>query len=123
MSRGLWFVAGAGAGAWAVVRARRVAEALTADGLRDRLAGLAVGARMLRDEVAQGRAEAETDLRERLGVPPDGARTLGRTAGGRRPAQLPARPATTPTAAPDVAPTQQTSQQTRQQTLNERGTD
>ncbi|MCM0622108.1 DUF6167 family protein [Nocardioides bruguierae] len=76
MSRGLWFVAGAGAGMWAMVRARRAAEALTADGLRDRLSALSVGARMVRDEVAQGRADAETDLRERLGMSPDGPRAL-----------------------------------------------
>lgn len=72
MRRGLWFFAGAGAGIYAVVRGRRAAEALTADGLRDRLKGLEVGARMFRDEVAQGRAERETELRERLGLVPHG---------------------------------------------------
>ena len=72
MSRPLWFVAGAGAGVYAVVRARRAAEAFTADGLRDRLNGLALGARMLRDEVAQGQAEKETELRERFGLVPHG---------------------------------------------------
>ena len=36
MRRGLWFVAGAGAGVYAMVRGRRAAEAFTADGLRDR---------------------------------------------------------------------------------------
>src|SRR3954452_19213073 len=43
MSRSLWFVAGAGAGVYAVTRARRAAEALTADGLADRLPGLSLG--------------------------------------------------------------------------------
>lgn len=66
MSRGLWFVAGAGAGVYAMVRGRRAAEALTADGLRDRVGAVWLGARMLREEVAQGRAEAEPVLRERL---------------------------------------------------------
>jgi hypothetical protein len=70
--RGFWFLAGAGAGAYAVVRGRRAAEALTADGLRDRLSGLEVGVRMFRDEVAQGRHEKETELRERLGLLPHG---------------------------------------------------
>jgi hypothetical protein len=70
MRRGLWFFAGAGAGIYVVVRGRRAAEVLTADGLKDRLKGLEVGARMFRDEVAQGKAEAETDLRERLGLVP-----------------------------------------------------
>lgn len=68
MSRGLWFVAGAGAGVYAMVRGRRAAEALTGDGLRDRVGSLALGARLLREEVAQGRAEKETELRDRLGL-------------------------------------------------------
>jgi hypothetical protein len=72
MRRGLWFVAGAGAGVYAMIRGRRAAEALTADGLRDRVGAVALGARMLRDEVAQGKADAETDLRERLGLVPHG---------------------------------------------------
>lgn len=72
MSRGLWFVAGAGAGIYAMVRGRRAAEALTADGLKDRVGAAAVGLQMFRDEVVQGKAEAETDLRERLGLVPHG---------------------------------------------------
>ena len=76
MNRSLWFVAGAGAGIYAMVRGRRAAEALTADGLRDRMNGLAVGARMFRDEVAAGRTEKETELRERLGLVPHGTPEL-----------------------------------------------
>ena len=72
MRRGFWFVAGAGAGVYAMVRGRRAAEALTADGLRDRLSGLEVGARIFREEVAQGRVEKETELRERYGLAPHG---------------------------------------------------
>ncbi|NYG56083.1 DUF6167 family protein [Nocardioides perillae] len=70
MSRSLWFVAGAGAGVWAVQRARRAAEALTAGGLRDRLQALDHGARLVAAEVAAGRAEKEAELRERLGLVP-----------------------------------------------------
>jgi Family of unknown function (DUF6167) len=69
---GLWFVAGAGAGVYAMVRARRAAEVFTRDGLSDRWHALSVGARMLRDEVAEGQAEAETELRERFGLVPHG---------------------------------------------------
>lgn len=76
MSRSIWFVAGAGAGVFAMSRARRAAEALTADGLRDRLSGLGVGVRLFRDEVAAGRAEKETELRERMGLFPHGVREL-----------------------------------------------
>ncbi len=71
MSRGLWFVAGAGAGVYAMVRGRRAAEAFTADGLRDRVNAAALGARMLRDEVAQGSTEKETELRVRYGLMPN----------------------------------------------------
>jgi hypothetical protein len=77
MARTFWFVAGAGAGAYALTRARRVAESLTADGLRDRISGLAVGARVFRDEVAAGQAEKETELRQRLGLVPHGIPELG----------------------------------------------
>jgi hypothetical protein len=66
MRRGLWFAAGAGVGVYAMIRGRRAAEALTADGLHDRWQALGVGARMFRDEVATGKAEAEARLRERL---------------------------------------------------------
>ncbi|PVG82878.1 hypothetical protein DDE18_11030 [Nocardioides gansuensis] len=76
MRRGFWFVAGAGAGIYTVVRGRRAAEALTADGLRDRARALALGARLFTDEVAAGQAEKETELRERLGLPPTGHRQL-----------------------------------------------
>jgi hypothetical protein len=76
MSRSLWFVAGAGAGVYAVVRGRRAAEALTVDGLRDRLGAAALGLRLFRAEVAQGKAEAEIDLRERLGLVPHGVPEL-----------------------------------------------
>lgn len=68
MKRLVWFAAGAGAGVYAVVRARRAAEVLTPEGLADRLAGLSLGVRLFRDEVATGMAEKESDLRERLGI-------------------------------------------------------
>ncbi len=68
MKRSLWFVAGASAGVYAAARARRAAEILTVDGLRDRVGAAVVGARMLRDEVAQGKAEAETELRDRISL-------------------------------------------------------
>jgi hypothetical protein len=82
MRRGFWFMAGAGAGVYAMVRARRVAEAFTADGLADRWHALTVGARMFRDEVAQGQAEAETELRERFGLVPHGVPELAAARSG-----------------------------------------
>ena len=76
MKRGLWFAAGAGAGIYAMARARRLAEAFTVDGLRDRWEAVGLGARMLRDDIAQGQAEKETELRERYGLPPHGVPQL-----------------------------------------------
>lgn len=69
MSRTLWFVAGAGAGVYAISRARRVAEALTPEGLADRLAGLSLGLHLLTAEVRAGMAEKEHEVRERLAAP------------------------------------------------------
>lgn len=68
MRRSFWFVAGASAGVYAAARARRAVEVLTVDGLRDRVGAVVVGARMMRDEVAQGKAEAEVALRERIAI-------------------------------------------------------
>ncbi len=66
MSRGLWFVAGAGAGVYGMIRGRRAAEALSADGLRDRVGAAVLGARMLGAEVAAGKAEREDELRGQM---------------------------------------------------------
>jgi len=66
MSRAVWFVAGAGAGVYALSRARRAAEAFTPDGLADRLAGLSLGAHLFGEEVRTGMAEKENDVRRRL---------------------------------------------------------
>ena len=68
MSRALWFVAGAGAGVYAMTRARRAAEVFTPEGLADRLSGLAVGMHLFGDEVKAGMAEKENDLHGRLGL-------------------------------------------------------
>ena len=72
MSRSLWFAAGAGAGVYVMVRARRVAEAVSLDGLKDRANAAVVGLRALREEVAAGAGEKETELRERLNLMPHG---------------------------------------------------
>lgn len=72
MSRAIWFVAGAGAGIYGMVRGRRAAEAFTADGLQDRMGALFLGARMFRDEVAQGTSDREIELRERFALRPHG---------------------------------------------------
>ena len=68
MRRGFWFVAGAGAGVYVMIRARRAAEVFTPDGVRDRLAGLSVGAQLFVAEVRTGMGERETELRERFAI-------------------------------------------------------
>ena len=94
MRRPIWFAAGAGAGVYAMVRGRRAAEALSVEGLRDRWRALALGARLVREEVARGSAEKETELRERYGLVPHGTPELG---GGRHRAVVAAEPTTDPT--------------------------
>ena len=93
MRRGLWFAAGAGVGVYAMARARRLAEAFTIDGLRDRWEAVGLGARMLREEVAQGQAEKETELRERYGLPPHGLPELTGSPGFETVAARPPQPA------------------------------
>ena len=76
MSRMIWFAAGAGAGLYAAVKTRRAAEALSPDGLADRMAALSVGARLFGEEVRAGAAEKEIELRERLSLAPHGVPEL-----------------------------------------------
>jgi hypothetical protein len=73
VSRMLWFAAGAGAGVYTVVRARRAAQVLTPEGFADRLAGLSLGLHLFLDEVRAGAAEKDTELRGRLGLAPAAA--------------------------------------------------
>ena len=76
MNRSFWFVAGAGAGVYVMVKARRAAETFTPEGMRDRLSGLSVGAHLFAEEVRTGMTEKETELRDRLGWALDGPREL-----------------------------------------------
>ena len=72
MRRGFWFGAGIAAGAYGMVRARRMMEAFTPDGIRDRLSGLTVGARVFNEEMRAGMTEKETELRDRIALMRDG---------------------------------------------------
>lgn len=86
MRSGVWFAAGAAAGVYGVVRVRRIVEAFTVDGMRDRVGAVLVGARMFREEVAQGKADAEVQLRERYRAAADGPPELAAPAGSPAPA-------------------------------------
>jgi hypothetical protein len=70
MSRAFWFAAGAATSAYAFVKARRAAEALTPEGVRDRLSGLTLAAQLLADEIREEATAKEADLRTRLGLVP-----------------------------------------------------
>lgn len=80
MSRGLWFLVGAGAGVYAVQRARRAAEALTPEGVEDRWHGLSLGAHLFREEVRDHMSAKESELRDRLGLRLDESRALSSAA-------------------------------------------
>lgn len=75
MSRTLWFVAGAASSAYALAKARRAAEAFTPEGVRDRLAGLRLGAQLFGEELRSEMSVRESELRERLGL--DGPAEIG----------------------------------------------
>ncbi|MEI7057023.1 DUF6167 family protein [Nocardioides sp. CCNWLW239] len=99
MRGAIWFVVGAGAGVYAMVKGRRAAEAFTADGLRDRAQALGVGARIFREELATGKAEKELELREWIET--TGARPGGELARPPAPSEgVTARSAETRTAGP-----------------------
>ncbi len=104
MRRTLWFVAGAGVGVYAVVKARRAAEALTPDGLRDRLSGLGAGAHVFAEEVRSGMGERETELRERLGLALEGPKQLQAGPAGPGQGTSPPRPAGAPGMDPELNP-------------------
>ncbi|WP_110241335.1 DUF6167 family protein [Nocardioides gilvus] len=68
MSRGLWFVAGAGAGVYAMSKARRLTDSVTTEGLRARWHGLTHAARLLGEDVRSAQATREVELRESFGL-------------------------------------------------------
>ena len=78
--RTAWFLAGGAAGVYATTKVRRAAEALSYDGVHDRLTGWFAGARVVRDELRAGVAEKESELRERLALG-EGATVLALPAG------------------------------------------
>lgn len=68
MSRGFWFLAGAGAGVYAVTKARRATEILTPEGWSDRLSALSLGAQLFVEEYRSARDDKSAELRQRLGL-------------------------------------------------------
>jgi len=87
MNRGLWFVAGAGFGIYSLTKARRVAEAFTPEGLRERMAGLSLGAHLFNEELKTEMAIKENELRRRMGPELSEARTAIAVAGSDKSAE------------------------------------
>lgn len=69
MSRALWFAAGAGAGLWTTLKARRLAYRLTPAGVTDQVATWALGARIFAEEVRLGMTEREAQIARELALP------------------------------------------------------
>jgi hypothetical protein len=69
IGRTFWFVAGAGAGLYTSIKARRLAYRLTPEGIADQLASLGLGARVFAEEVRVGMTEREAEIADRLALP------------------------------------------------------
>jgi Family of unknown function (DUF6167) len=69
MGRTFWFVAGASAGLYTTIKARRLASRLTPEGITDQVAALGLGARAFADEVRAGMAEREAQIAHQLALP------------------------------------------------------
>ncbi|QYJ05208.1 hypothetical protein KUV85_05875 [Nocardioides panacisoli] len=73
---GFFFAAGAAAGVYGSLKAKRFADEFTAEGVRHRVKAASLGARLFREEVARGQAEAEVELRERYELGDENRRAL-----------------------------------------------
>lgn len=87
MSRVAWFAAGAAAGLYASVKARRAAYRLSVPGIVDQAAALGVGLRALNADLRTGMQQREAHLARRLDPPagmlaPASRRVLERDATG-----------------------------------------
>ena len=80
MGRALWFAAGAAAGVYGSVKARRAAYRLSGPGIIDQAAALGVGWRAFSADLRAGMQERQDDVVRRLGAPPAG--TLDVASGG-----------------------------------------
>lgn len=65
-ARLVWFVAGAAAGVYSSVKAKRAAYRLSMPGLIDQAAALGSGVRAFRSEMQEGMASQEQHLRSHL---------------------------------------------------------
>ena len=66
MGRALWFAAGASAGLYGAVKARRLAYRVSPAGVADQAAALRLGAQEFLDDVRAGAREKEAELTDNL---------------------------------------------------------
>ena len=69
MGRTFWFVAGASAGLYTTIKARRLASRMTPEGITDQVAAFGLGARAFAEEVRSGMAEREGQIAHQLALP------------------------------------------------------
>jgi Family of unknown function (DUF6167) len=70
MRRLFWVAVGAAAGVYAVRKVQKTLHAYSPGGLADRAVGTGAGLRAFADEVREGMAQREAELREALGMAP-----------------------------------------------------
>ncbi len=70
MRRLFWVAVGAAAGVYAVRKVQKTLHAYSPSGLAERATGAGAGLRAFADEVREGMAQREAELREALGMEP-----------------------------------------------------
>ncbi|MFG1819909.1 DUF6167 family protein [Kribbella sp. NPDC049174] len=68
MKRIFWLIIGIAVGVYAVTRLKKRAQVLAPESLQDSAAKVAAAIRHFGDEVREGMAERETELRDALGI-------------------------------------------------------
>ena len=68
MRRILWLIIGIAVGVYAVTRLKKRVQVLTPESMQESAAKLAAAVRHFGDQVREGMAERETELRETLGI-------------------------------------------------------
>ncbi len=68
MKRILWLIIGIAVGVYAVTRLKKRAQVLAPESLQESAAKVAAAIRHFGDEVREGMAERETELRDALGI-------------------------------------------------------
>ncbi|TCC23018.1 DUF6167 family protein [Kribbella speibonae] len=68
MKRIFWLIIGIAIGVYAVTRLKKRAQILAPEGMQESAAKLAAAVRHFGDQVREGMAERETELRDALGI-------------------------------------------------------